>query len=312
MERSIVVVGSANIDFSMTMDRLPKFDETVAAHEFAQAFGGKGANQAVAAARAGGSVSFIACTGDDALSYSMVRSYETSGVRTNAVVHETGVATGSALIMVGEAGHYYLSVAPGANAHLTPGRVREHQALIQDAGMVLLQYEIAESTIAFVLELCRSHNVPAIWNIAPANAFGSALLALTDTVVVNEPEAALVSGIEVTDRSSAERAAREICSRGVRTAIVTLGPAGSVAVERRSDGSENALFAEAFPVHSVDSTAAGDTFCGCLAVALTEGKSLEDALRFASAAAALCVQTLGAQSSAPFRAAIDELLERPR
>jgi ribokinase len=269
-----------------------------------QTFGGKGANQAVAAGRAGGHVIFVNCVGDDPYAEEMVAGFEASGVRTDHIIHEQGVASGSALVMIGEGGHNYISVAPGANARLTPNRVEALRNLIAGATYVLMQYEIPRETIERALELAADEDVPVVWNYAPANPFDVAYLNNVEIVVVNEPEASALSGLEVTDVESAEAAAVELRELGVSTAIITLGEAGSVIATREGD----ITHVPAFPVEAVDTTAAGDTYCGCLVVALAEGKNLTEAVRFASAAAALCVQKLGAQPSTPWREDIDAFL----
>jgi ribokinase len=304
MTQSIVVIGSSNVDFIMKMDHLPARNETVTNATFMQTFGGKGANQAVAAGRAGGHVIFVNCVGDDPYAEEMVADFEASGVRTDHIIHEQGVASGSALVMIGEGGHNYISVAPGANARLTPNRVEALRNLIAGAAYVLMQYEIPRETIERALELAADEDVPVVWNYAPANPFDVAYLNNVEIVVVNEPEASALSGLEVTDVESAEAAAVELRELGVSTAIITLGEAGSVIATREGD----ITHVPAFPVEAVDTTAAGDTYCGCLVVALAEGKNLTEAVRFASAAAALCVQKLGAQPSTPWREDIDAFL----
>lgn len=308
MPKPIVVIGSSNVDFIMKMDHLPARDETVTDATFMQTFGGKGANQAVAAGRAGGDVIFVNCVGDDPYAAPMVAGFEASGVRTDHIFHETGVACGAALVMIGEGGHNYLSVAPGANARLTPERVEGLRDVIAGAAYVLMQFEIPSETIARALEIANEEGVPVVWNYAPANPFDASQLNRVEILIVNEPEATALSGVAVTDRASAASAARKLREMGVGTAIVTLGEDGSVIA---GDGVDGGLaHVPAFPVEPVDTTAAGDTYCGCLCVALAEGKSLADAVRFAGAAGALCVQRLGAQPSEPWREEIDAFLAR--
>ena len=307
MTRPIVVIGSSNVDLIMKMDHLPARDETVTNATFMQTFGGKGANQAVAAGRAGGNVIFVNCVGDDPYTEEMIAGFEASGVRTDTITHEQDVASGSALIMIGEGGHNYISVAPGANARLTPARVDAVRDVIADASYVLMQYEIPRETIEHALDIADEAHVPVVWNYAPANPFDVANLQKVAIVVVNEPEASALTGLPVGDRESARAAALKLQELGAGTAIVTLGEAGSVIASREIEG--GVTHVPAFPVEAVDTTAAGDTYCGCLVVALAEGKSLTEAIKFAGAAAALCVQKLGAQPSTPWRADIDAFLE---
>jgi ribokinase len=306
MSKPIVVIGSSNIDFIMKMDHLPARDETVTEAEFMQTFGGKGANQAVAAGRAGGEVVFVNCVGDDPYVEPMVAGFEASGVNTDHLCYETGVSSGTALVMIGEGGHNYLSVAPGANNRLTPARIEAQRDLIAGAGYVLMQFEIPAETILRALEIAGEAGVPVVWNYAPARPFDPAHLDKVAIVVVNEPEAAELTGIPVTGRDSAHAAARALLDLGAATAIVTLGEDGSMVAS--ASAPEGVVHVPAFPVEPVDTTAAGDTYCGCLCVALAEGKGLVEAVRFASAAAALCVQKLGAQPSTPWREEIDAFL----
>ncbi len=307
MSQPIVVIGSSNIDFIMKMDHLPARDETVTDAVFMQTFGGKGANQAVAAGRAGGNVTFVNCVGDDPYAERMLAGFKESGVKTDYIYKETGISSGTALVMIGEGGHNYLSVAPGANGRLTPARVEAVRDLIASAAYVLMQFEIPSETIARALEIAAEEGVPVIWNYAPANPFDVSQLTKVAIAVVNEPEASVLTGIPVTDRVSAQQAAVKLRELGAGAGIITLGEAGSVIASAATGA--GALHIPAFPVEPVDTTAAGDTYCGCLVVALAEGKSLAEAVRFASAAAALCVQKLGAQPSTPWRKEIDAFLE---
>lgn len=312
MAKPIVVIGSSNIDFTMKMDHLPQRDESVPNAEFMQTFGGKGANQAVAAARAGGTIYFVNCVGDDPYSERMVAGYKESGVNTNYIFHEKGISSGTALIMIGEGGHNYLSVAPGANGRLLPERVEQIRDLIGSASYVLMQFEIPLPTIEKALEVAWEEKVPVVWNFAPAQEMEQTRLTShlqkVEILVVNEPEAGAVSGVRVTDQKTAEEAGTIIRAQGAKTVIVTLGEAGSVVIT--GDGNVEAFHVPAFPVEPLDTTAAGDTYCGCLAVALAEGKSFREAVRFAGAAAALSVQKMGAQPSTPWRRDIDAFLEK--
>jgi len=305
MSKPIIVIGSSNVDFIMKMDHLPARDETVTDAEFMQTFGGKGANQAVAAARAGGNVIFVNCVGDDPNAERMVTGFRESGMCTDYIYRETGVASGAALVMIGEGGHNYLSVAPGANARLTPERVEAVRHVIAGAAYVLMQAEIPLESIERALEIAAEAGVPVVWNTAPVKPFDVAQLTKVSIVVVNEPEATALTGIRVMDRASAEAAALRLREMGAGTAIVTLGEGGSVFATRDAPG---VAHVPAFPVKAIDTTAAGDTYCGCLVVALAEGKALPEALRFASAAGALCVQRLGAQPSEPWRQEIEAFL----
>ena len=305
MAKPIVVIGSSNVDFIMKMERLPARDETVTDATFMQAFGGKGANQAVAAGRAGGDVIFVSCMGDDSYAERMVANLRESGVHTGHIYRETGVSSGAALIMVGEGGHNYIAVAPGANRRLTLNRIEGLREVIAGAAYVLMQFEIPLESVVRALDIAHEERVSVVWNYAPAKPFDVSLLKKVSIVVANEPESTLLTGVTVTDLASAREAAQRMRALGTDTAIVTLGEAGSmvVAPEMPEGG-----HIPAFPIQAVDSTAAGDTYCGCLVAALAEGKSLAEAVRFASAAAALCVQRMGAQPSIPWREEIEAFL----
>ncbi len=309
MSKPIVVIGSSNIDFIMKMDHLPARDETVTNATFMQTFGGKGANQAVAAGRAGGDVIFVNCVGDDPYAERMLAGFRESGICTDYIYREVGISSGTALVMIGEGGHNYLSVAPGANARLTPQRVEAVRDLIAAAACVLMQFEIPPESIVRALDIAAEVGTPVVWNDAPANPFDVSHLYKVGIVVANEPEASALTGMAVTDLDSAKTAAGRLRQLGARTAIITLGENGSVV----ADASGAVMHIPAFPVRPVDTTAAGDTYCGCLVVALAEGKPLTEAVRFASAGGALCVQRLGAQPSIPWRNEIEAFLaERDR
>ncbi len=304
--KSIVVVGSSNVDLIMKVPRLPAFGETVTDGTFAQVFGGKGANQAVGAARAGGRVTLVNCIGDDAYAEQMVEGFEGDGIDCSHVYRETGIASGHALIMVGASGGNYLTVAPGANYRLTPERVDAAAEVIRSAAVLVVQNEIPVETTARAMEIAHAAGVRILWNFAPAAEFPRELLAYAPGLIVNETEAATVTGMVSVTRDNAEEVARRMVEMGCSLAVVTLGEAGAVALAK---GSDEAVHVKAFKVDAVDTTAAGDVFCGTLAVALSEDKGLAEALRFASAAAAHSVTVFGAQPSAPTRGEIEVMLK---
>jgi ribokinase len=303
MNRKIVVIGSSNVDLLMKMDHLPEKGETVTDAEFFQVYGGKGANQAVAAARAGGNVAFVNSVGEDAYTPQMVQNYKNDGIDTRYVFQEKGIASGHALIMIGGEGMNYLSVAPGANYKLTPQKIDEAMPVIDDAAMIVMQYEIPEETIKYVIDLANRKNIPVMWNCAPARAFDLSYIPKINILVLNEVEAGFLAEMTVETEADAEKAAQKLVDRGVEKVIITLGSKGAFVVTKTEKVS-----VPAFKVEAVDTTAAGDTFCGAFAVALVEGKSLKEALQFASAAAAISVTRMGAQPSAPTRKEIDEFL----
>lgn len=305
MSRRIVVIGSSNVDFVMTMERLPQRGETITDATFGQTFGGKGANLAVGAARAGGDVWLVNCVGDDAFGPAIQKNLQEAGVHTDYVFLEENVATGAALVMVDRQGENYLSVAPGANYRLTPDRVAAVCPLVAEAALVALQYEVLPETLYAAIDLAHSLGKPVLFNLAPARPFDLIYLSRVTYLVVNEVEAQALCGFAVDGPDRAAEAADVLREHGARAVIITLGAEGAhlAAPDLRTH-------LPAFPVEAVDTTAAGDIFCGALATALVEGRSLLDAARFASAAAALSVTRVGAQPSAPSRQEIDSLLKR--
>jgi ribokinase len=303
MPGKVAVVGSSNIDLIMKMERLPRPGETVTEAEFAQVFGGKGANQAVAAARAGGDVAFVSCVGDDAYGGQVIDNLKTDGIDTRHVFPEEGVASGTALIMIDADGENCISVAPGANYRLTPAHVDRARDVIEAAFVVVAQCEILPETLEHVIDLGARLGKLVMLNLAPARPLGDASLAKLGALAVNETEAEFLTGLPVKTDAEIEATAEALLARGPKIVILTLGARGAwVAVEGHRG------LVPGFEVKAVDTTAAGDAHCGALAVALVEGQALLEAVAFANAAAALSVTRLGAQPSAPDRAEIDALL----
>lgn len=300
---AITVVGSSNVDFIMKMPRLPRRGETVTDATFLQTFGGKGANQAVAAARAGGKVHFVNCVGEDPYGAAIVENLRAAGVHTEFVFTAAGAPSGTALVMVGDGGDNYLSVAPGANYRLTRDHIDQVRELISDAAMIVLQCEVPTETLEYALELGARQQRSILLNLAPARTLSECSLRNLAYLVVNESEAEFLCGFPVDSPAQAAHAAQSLQARGPRAVLVTLGSQG-VCVACGGPPAQ----VPAFPVATVDATAAGDVFCGALAVALVESRPLAEAVRFASAAAAICVTRLGAQPSIPSRQEIERFL----
>jgi len=305
MKNKIVVIGSSNIDLIMKMHHLPEMGETVTGAKFMQVYGGKGANQAVAAARAGGNVTFVSCVGEDAYTPQMVHNYKKDGIDIRFVFEEKGVASGHALIMIDDSGENIISVASEANNLLLPEKIDVASPAFNDAAMIVMQYEIPEETIKYVIDLANRKNIPVLWNCAPARAFDLSYIPRINILVLNEVEAGFLAGMTVENETDAEKAAQKLVDSGVEKVIITLGSKGAFVVTKTEKVS-----VPAFKVEAVDTTAAGDTFCGAFAVALVEGKSLKEALQFASAAAAISVTRMGAQPSAPTRKEIESFLRK--
>ncbi len=288
---AVAVVGGANIDHVVRLRQLPARGQSVDGGEYLLAWGGKGANQAVAAARAGAATRFAACIGDDPLSRRMLADWTADGIDASHVAVRPGQASGTALVMVGGDGDNYLAVAPGANGAFAPEDLRPE--LFSGAAMAVLQNEVPAAVNRRARELARSAGCRLVVNIAPACA-GDAWLLDADLVVVNESEASVLTGLGVADAAQAEAAAHRLRANGAGAVLVTLGAHGAVLL----DGTGTHVLAP-HPVRAVDATAAGDTCCGALAAAMAGGADLGRACRYAMAAAALCVSRAGAQTSIP-------------
>jgi ribokinase len=281
---------------------IPMHGETVLGGAFFMNPGGKGANQAVAVARLGGNVLFVSKIGNDIFGKQAAQLFAAEGINTSCVFSDDALPSGVALITVDAAGENSIVVAPGANGNLLPADVERALGELGTAGVVLLQLEIPLATVAYVAEYAASHGIKVILNPAPAAALPAQLLSHIDVITPNVTEASMISGIKVSDDETAKRAAMRIREMGVDRVVITMGSAGALVLE-------GAVFTHipAPKVQPVDTTAAGDTFNGALAVALSEDKSLPDAVRFACEAAAISVTRLGAQSSIPYR---NELIDR--
>jgi ribokinase len=300
-----VVVGSSNTDMIIRVPRIPRAGETLLGGEFLTAAGGKGANQAVGAARAGGKVTFIARVGTDAFGDQAIAGLQRDGLDVSCVFRDKLAASGVALIFVAKDGENSIAVAGGANAKLSPADVKKATRVIRSAALLLAQLETPLATVTAAAEVAVKAGVPVILNPAPARPLANSLLRLISILTPNETEAELLTGVKVTDEVAAAKACSKLRSRGVRTVILTLGERGAFLAD--VDGQR---LVPGFKVKTADSTGAGDIFNGALSVALAEGKTVLDAVRFANAAAALSVTRLGAQPSAPTRAGIEKFLRR--
>ncbi len=297
---NITVVGSSNTDMIIKVPRIPRPGETILGGTFSTAAGGKGANQAVAAARAGGEVTFIARLGTDMLGEKSLEGFRDDMIETRYVFRDKDAPSGTALIFVDQEGDNSIAVASGANANLSPKDIETAKDAVINADILLMQLETPLETVMAAAWLASKNGVKVVLNPAPAQQLPDALLRNVDILTPNESEIELLTDLTVTDLDSAEKGARMLMDRGVTTVIVTLGKKGALLVT----GDKKQVFPVP-DVEVVDTTAAGDVFNGAFTVALAETGSLEQSIQFANIAATLSVTKLGAQPSAPARKQID-------
>lgn len=290
----IVVVGSSNTDMVVKADRIPVPGETVTGGQFVMAAGGKGANQAVAAARLGAEVTFVAKLGQDMFGDQAIENYEREGIVTDLIFRDPESHTGVALIMVDQQGENLIAVASGANHALRPEDVERAAERIREADIVMLQLETPMETVDFTAQLAAEAGVPVILDPAPAAPLSEALVGRVTYLTPNESEAERLTGIPVRDEASARTAAEKLLAAGARNVIVTLGVKGALVT-----GPGPATMVPGYAVKARDSTAAGDAFNGGLASALAKGMPLEEAVREASLVGTLSVTRMGAQPSLP-------------
>ena len=303
----VLVIGSSNTDLIIKAARLPKPGETILGGEFVRAAGGKGANQAVAVARAGGAVTFIARVGRDADGAAALAGFAAVGINMKHVVCDPTRPSGVALILVDQNGENSIAVASGANDKLSPADVRKAKSAFRRARVVLLQLETPLPTVVASAELAAAAGVWVVLNPAPARTLPSKLLKRIYLLTPNQSEAGLLTGVAVSNAATAAQAADKLLARGVKNVVITMGARGAFVA-----GKDLRQLVPGFKVKAVDATGAGDVFNGALVVALAEGRSLTEAARFASAAAAISVTRFGAQPSAPTRREIEAVLATGR
>lgn len=297
---TIVVVGSSNTDMVIKADHLPSLGETIIGKTFFMNPGGKGANQAVAAARLGGNVAFITKTGNDIFGKQSERLFAEEGINTDYMLEDSYNPSGVALITVDRNAENCIVVAPGANGTLVPDDLKDALHAIEQSSVVVMQLEIPLETVEFVAEKAAAKGVKVLLNPAPALELPDTLLRNLYMITPNRKEAEMISGVQVTDIDSAKQAAKVIKDKGVQYVVVTLGADGAVIVDEHM-----ITHVTTYPVDAIDTTAAGDVFNGALAVSIAEGKDVLAATVFACKAAALSVTKMGAQSSIPNRIEVD-------
>ncbi len=301
MTVNIVVVGSVNTDLIVRAPRLPLGGETLTGSDFHTISGGKGANQAVAAARQGGAVSLVACIGDDDFGAQQRKSLGGEGIDLSRLSVVAGPKTGVAVITVDEESQNSIVVSPEANGCLDTGHVEQAGDMIAAADLLICQLETPLDTVCQAIALAHARGTAVILNPAPVVPLPDELLRLVDYLIPNETEASLLAGLDVVDLETARHAVEILLARGVKNVLLTLGEQGVMYSDAGTIRHEPAR-----RVQAVDTTAAGDTFIGSFAVALGEGRSLRDAVRFAQNAAALAVTIFGAQTSIPRRAEVEQ------
>lgn len=301
----IVVIGSANTDMVIYTDGFPKPGETIVGDRFFMDQGGKGANQAVAASRLGGHVSFICKVGKDFLGSQTIQCLQNEGIDVSNVVIERDCSSGVAMIMVDKKGQNYIIVAPGANMTLEQKDIEKSIPQIQEAEILLMQLEIPLKTVMYAAKFGNALGKKVILDPAPAMVMPDILYSYVYMITPNETEAEFLTGIQVSDETSAHKAAALLKRKGVEVVVITMADKGAYLL---SDGIEELIPSP--NVKAIDTVAAGDTFNGALAVALVECSNLSDAVRFANEAASVAVRRRGAQSSIPFRSELESFKTR--
>lgn len=297
----IIVIGSSNTDLSIKTARIPEPGETVLGGTFMMAYGGKGANQAVAAARLGGDVAFLTKVGDDMFGEQSRKHFIEEGLPEAHLLVEKGTPSGVALITIDEKGENCIVVAPGANNALTKEDVEAIREEIAQADYLLLQLETPMEVVEYAVELASACGTKAILNPAPAAPLSKKLLSQLYMITPNRTECQLLTGLEIHNEQEAAQGAQALLDAGVQNVVITLGSKGALI-----KNSEICTLVPACKVEAIDTVAAGDVFNGAFCVALSEGRSLEESARFAAKASAIAVTRMGAQTSIPYRREIEE------
>jgi len=299
----ICVTGSLNMDLVIHTPKLPVMGETVIGSGFMTIPGGKGANQAIAAARLGGDVTMIGHVGDDAFGNSLKQNLQVNGVDVRHVKIMRNIPTGIAVIVIKD-GDNFIILDPGANFTITAKDIIEAENVIRESDILLLQMEIPQEAIEQAVDIAKQYGVKVLLNPAPARNMPDNFLAKVDVFIPNESECELITGMALKSINDAGEAVKYLRGKGIDQVIVTLGSRGVV-----YNNGNQILHKPAHKVTVVDTTAAGDSFTGALAVALTDGKSIDEAVDFANAAGALTVMKMGAQTSLPYKQEVEEFLK---
>ncbi len=292
----IHIIGSSNTDMVIKTSRFPSPGETIIGGQFLMNQGGKGANQAVAAKRLGGTVSFFGKIGNDIFGQQAIKQMKDEGIEVNKMVADTQNSSGVALITINADGENSIVVAPGSNGSLSSSDINESFSQIEEAEIVLLQLEIPLETVVYVAEFANKIGKKVVLNPAPATGLPDSLLKSLFMITPNETEAEMLTGVCIKDEESASQAATKLKEKGVEVVIITMGALGAFVLSNDYTGMVNSP-----RVKAIDTTAAGDTFNGALMVALSEGVKLKKAVEFACKAASIAVTRIGAQSSIPYK-----------
>ncbi len=301
----VAVVGSLNLDLVTTTERRPQAGETLTGRSFATFVGGKGLNQAIAAARMGGRTHMAGRVGSDDFGQRLLQTLQHESIDCTFVTEDAAASTGTATIVVDGSGDNSIIIVPGANGHLSSDDVERAADMIRSADVLVLQLEVPLDAVQRAAEIAHAAGVRVLLNPAPARPLPDALLQLLDVLVPNETETELLTGLSVADDGSAATAARSLLGRGVGAVVLTLGARGALLAT--TDTTERV---PGFHVQVVDTTAAGDAFCAALAVQLATGQALREAVSYANAAGALATTVLGAEPAMPRAEAVERLVDQ--
>ena len=297
----VIVVGSLNMDLVVRAPKIPRPGETVLGSDFKQVPGGKGANQADSAAKLGAETAMLGAVGKDSMGSQLIRSLEKDGVNVDKVLVKDNLPTGVAAIVVEDSGNNAITVAPGANSGFTPDDLSDMDDVFKRAKVMLVQLETPIETVRTALRMARKNNVTTILNPAPAIELDDEIFSLVDILTPNETELELLSGMDTSNIERVEAAGKHLIQKGVSRLIVTLGSQGSIHI-----GNNSIKLYPAYNVKAVDTTAAGDSYNAALAVSISKGESLEDAIKFATKVGAMTVTKHGAQTSLPLVEEVEE------
>ena len=301
----VTVVGSFMYDLVATAPRRPKTGETLIGDSFGMVLGGKGANQAIAASRAGASVTMVGRLGNDLFGNQFLEKFSEEGIKTDFVIQDTENGTGVGMPLIDASGDNSIVIIPQANMALTVENIDKAESVIADSDVLILQCEVPMEANKRAAEIANKNDTLVILNPAPARKIPDTLLSLVDIITPNESEAEILTDMPTETNSQAMEAAHHLLSKGVETVILTLGSRGSLLLTEKMEKR-----IPAYSVDVIDTTAAGDAFCGALAAILSNGSIIEEAIKIANAAGALAVTKLGAEPSLPTKKDIDQLINR--